>query len=355
MCPHWKPRQMHGGIRAANMLLIIYLSLFTALAARTRERSEDRPGETWRLGVFLWHESPNDLVALQGIREALSETGRPYELVVRQANSDRQEAEKILREFQAAPMTLLFAMGTEAALMARDQIQRIPVVFTAVTHPVESMVVRSWSGSGNHLAGNSNWIGPETLLNVFHLAVPRLERLGILRSSTTGVVSAAELLGMREYLSTTSSPTLEIIEAVADSVEDIRPAVHRLLESKVQAIWIPIDFLIYKNMEEVLSAMENNMLPLVSSSLKGAEAGAVAGVLVDYAMLGRRAVAIALKVLLEGRDPATLPVETMNSYQVVVNLGAARRCGYELPLSLLVLADIILTDDEGMQEKSRGE
>jgi putative ABC transport system substrate-binding protein len=296
------------------------------------------------LGVLFWHDSPNDEGALEGIRKALEETGRNFKLEVGRADSDSRKAKEILDAFKAGPKELIFAMGTEAALLAAEHVKKIPVVFTAVTNPKESGVVVSWEGSGSNLAGNSNWIASETLLHVFRLAVPGLSRLGILRSSTSGKVSAAELRSMRQYLRRPDAPKVEIIEEVVKSEEEITPAIDRLKEAKAQAIWIPIDFDIYHNMDPILKAVKPHALPLVSSSLKGIQAGAVAGVVVDYAMLGKQAVVIALEILDRGTEPGKIPIGVMHGYQVVVNLGAARRCRYEVPLSLLALADAILED-----------
>lgn len=299
---------------------------------------------SWRIGVLFWHDSPNDQAALKGIRDALEETGRDCALIVRCADSDPDQVQRILNAFKKEPVDLIFAMGTRAALLSKEQVKEIPVVFTAVTNPVESGVVPSWKGSGANLAGNSNWIASETLLHLFRLAVPGLTRLGILRSETSGVVSAAELRGMQEYLGRPGAPEVEIVEQVAPGPEGIEQTVERLVQSRVQAIWIPIDFTIYDNMEQVLRGVQDHGIPLVSSSLKGAEAGAVAGVVVDYAMLGKSAVAIAIEIL-EGRaQPGSIPIGMMKGTQVIVNLQAARRCRYELPLSLLALADAILDE-----------
>jgi len=306
---------------------------------------------TWRLGVLFWHDSPNDEIALDGIRAALAETKHPHELIVRNADSDPAKAASILDEFRGAsksagstdgPVDLLFAMGTRATLLAAERVDRIPIVFTAVTNPVLSRVVPSWKGSGRNLAGNSNWIDSQTLLRVFGRAVPHLGRIGILRSSVSGEVSAAELQAMKEFLATKDAPRIEIVEKVVAAPAGIESAVDALASSKVQAIWIPIDFLIYSNMNEILTAVEPHRIPLLSSSLKATRAGAVAGVVVDYNLLGKRAVVIALDILEGKKDPGTIPIGTMNAHKVVVNLAAARRCRYELPLPFLVSADSIL-------------
>ncbi|MEQ8765440.1 MAG: ABC transporter substrate binding protein, partial [Planctomycetota bacterium] len=118
----------------------------------------------------------------------------------------------------------------------------------------------------------------------------------------------------------------------------------------VEAIWIPIDITIYENLELVRNVSDPLGIPLVSSSLRGAEAGAVAGVLVDYALLGQNAVVIALDILDGVRTPGEIPIGTMQGYQVIVNLTAARRCRYELPLAVLAVADrLIEPEGEGFR------
>jgi putative ABC transport system substrate-binding protein len=306
-----------------------------------------------RLAAFFWHDSPNDLAALDGIRQGLEIAGVRHDLTVLQAGGDADRARSMVEQLRAGRYELLFAMGTQACLLLSASIHDVPIVYTAVTNPVASEVVRSWEGSGRNLAGASNWIPPDTVLRVFQKAVPGLSRLGMLRSRNAGVVSAAELQAMRAHLTGPRAAKVEIVEAVVDDAAGIGAAVRTLLAAKVQAIWVPIDFTIYRNMERVREALGTSPVPLVSSALQGARNGAVAGVLVDYVLLGRRTAALALDVLNGRRTPAEIPVDTMRGYQVIVNLGVARRSGYELPLSLLAVADVLIDDDLPEQQHGK--
>lgn len=337
-----RPRRAITGFVAAGLLGVI------AGSASARSQ-ETRPAAVRRLAAFFWHDSPNDLAAFAGIRAALKEAGLPHELTVHQSSSDAGRAKVLLGEIRAAGCDLVFAMGTQATLLARAHAGDLPIVYTAVTNPVASGVVSGWEGSGANLAGNSNWIPPETVLRVFRLAVPNLARLGMLRSRNAGVVSAAELSAMREHLAGKDVPNVEVVEALVDDASGIAAGVRKLTEAGVQAIWVPIDITIYQNMAAVRAAA--GTVPLLSSSLQGTREGAVAGVLVDYELLGKRAAAIALDVLRRGRPAAEIPVDTMRSYQVIVNLGAARRVGYELPSSLLVLADVLIDADADRERR----
>ncbi|MHC4512871.1 MAG: ABC transporter substrate-binding protein [Planctomycetota bacterium] len=335
---------------AASRLMVSLLLRSLALASCLGTAAAQDEA-AWQLGVFFWHESPNDQAALDGIRSAFKVRGRSHEFLVVQANSDRETARRLLAGLRKRRVDLVFAMGTEAALLAKEHITDLPVVFTAVTNPIETGVVPSWKGSGSNLAGNSNWIDPETTVRVFRLAVPRLQRLGVLRSRMSGVVSAAELKGLRRYLreekanAESKEGTLEVIERELTDVNQIAKAVGELADGGVQAIWIPIDFQIYQNADKVLAAARERGLPIVSTSMKAVRTAAVAAILPDYDLLGQRAAVIALRILERRSRPQDIPIGTLRAHRVVVNLDVARRCDYELRLSALVLADQIIEGD----------
>lgn len=336
---------MHPYLRAALACAAATLPVVTTLPAQT----EPRPH---RLGVFFWHESPNDEATYEGIRAGLAVSKVPHTLTVCRANADPARQEQAFAELRTADCELIFAMGTEAALRTSAAFPDRPVVFAAVTNPVASGVVDGWEGSGRNLAGGSNWIPPATVLHVFRLAVPDLRRLGMLRSSPPVVVSAAELATMRDYLRQPGAPAVQVVDAAAAGPDDIARAVQELLAADVQAIWIPIDIGIYKHLDRVRAALAASKVPLVATAVNGPQQGAVVGATIDFGLHGRRVAALAVDVLLQRRDPARIAVDTMHSYLVVANLAAGRRCGHQLPLSLLAIADVLI-DQEGADASQR--
>lgn len=320
----------------ASVVWHIALAGLLAVAAPAQAQA------TRRLGVFFWHDSPNDIATWTGIRAGLTAAGLPAEFVERRADSDAARAVTCLSELRDARCELVFAMGTQSALLAKERLRDVPVVFAAVSNAVASGVVADWRGSGTNVCGASNWIDPANVLEVFRLAVPHLDHLGVLRSKASGVVSAAEVATMRDHLTRPGTRPLELREALASDAADVPRAVRELVAAGVDAIWIPIDLTIYRDIGAVRNALGDARVPLLSTAATGVRDGAVAGTTVDYELHGRRAAAIALDVLVRGRDPGSLPVDRMRSSLVLVNLAAARQNRVELPLSLLVLADELL-------------
>ncbi len=205
--------------------LAALLAAAQALAQAPLSAPTQLASEKLRVGVFYWHDAPNDDAAFDGVQRGLAAAGYHCEFVVRRAGSDREVGLRQLDELTATSPRLLFALGTQAALLARERVRDVPVVFTAVTNPVESGLAPSWAGTGANLCGNSNWIDSEKVLAAFRLAVPKLKHLGVLRSTAASVVSAAELRQMQRYLRGPGAPPIELIEAVVDKPEELEPAI----------------------------------------------------------------------------------------------------------------------------------
>ncbi|MCB9917152.1 MAG: hypothetical protein H6832_01955 [Planctomycetes bacterium] len=315
----------------------------------------DTPQRVARVGVFFWHRSANDLAAFEGIQRAFSIRGLPVEFIVHHADGDERRAREQLDACRDAKLDLLFTMGTRATFLAQGWVGRMPIVFTAVTNPVEAGFAKSFgtrverSSTLVRMTGTSNWIPPETVLHVFRLAVPKMRRLAILRSSDSGFVSAAELKDLSTAIERSGEP-LEVVEVVLDMRFGMQAALDRVLAADVDALWIPIDFPIYEQSAAIAEYLTGKGLPVLSSSLRATEDAAIAGVVVDYPLLGQRAAALAFAILLDEQDPQRMPIEMMQGYQIVLNLEAARRYGYELPLPLLAVADRVL----GGETKDRG-
>tara|TARA_R110002072_G_scaffold105744_1_gene231160 strand:- start:42619 stop:43851 length:1233 start_codon:yes stop_codon:yes gene_type:complete len=310
-----------------------------------------------RIGVFFWHDSPNDEVTFAGVKQGLLDAKVEATFVVRQANSDTELAARQLRELQGMPCDLVLALGTRATQLCQIHLTNVPVVFAAVTNPVTAGIVVDWQNdvpakakhspkqSPAALCGASNWIAPQSVLDVFLLAVPDLKKLGMLRSRDNGVVSVAERSDMVAFLKQDGAPKLTVHEAIVDDASGIEGAVHKLQQQGVDAIWIPIDLTIYQNVERVERALGSDHVPLLTTAAAGVRNGALVGAAVDYNLHGRRAATLVQRVLKTGRVPPGLAVDRMRSSLVVVNLKAAQKNSIELPLSLLALADELIAPE----------
>lgn len=324
-------------MRASHGILPLLLALLLLTASPTAASAP----EPARIGVLFWHSSPNDEVAFLGVKSGFALAGISVEFERVDAGEDADKARRALGDWRDREFDLVYAMGTSAALRARETLTKLPVVFTAVTNPVGSGVVPSWNGSGSNLCGNSNWIPTPEVLTVFRKAVPDLARLGVVLTRDNPV-SIEEVAEAKRYFKERPEKRLALFEEYIRGPDDLEEAVRKLLARGSQAIWIPIDYDVYRNIDRVEAITIPLGIPIVTSQASAVEDGAVAGVAVDYHALGERSVILAEQVLRRGVDPGTLPVGRMHSFRVIVNLLAARKAKIEVPLALLATADEIL-------------
>jgi putative ABC transport system substrate-binding protein len=283
----------------------------------------DRPA----VGVLLWHDSPNDRETLAGIREALAAGRLDPAIEVLEARGDDAAARRALREFDARPVGAVVALGTGAALRARDEVRRVPVIFAAVTDPVGSGVVGGEAGSGRNLCGVASGIDPAEALRVFRAALPGLRTLAVVHDPANPVSSReVEVLGRA---GAALEPALRLVVrpvAAADLVPEgaLRAAVAEALRG-AEALWIPIDLAVYGRAGEAAEAAAAARRPVLATAAPAARTAAAVCVTADFRAVGRLA-AVRLARVLRGADPGTIPL-------------ARPRSSFEVPLSLLAAAD----------------
>jgi putative ABC transport system substrate-binding protein len=315
-------------------------TLVAALARPPMAAGRADPPPRPRVGVLFWHDSPGDRETLRGVRDGFALAGMEPRFEVVEAAEDDARAREALRDFEARGLDLVYALGTAAALRARDEVRRVPVVFAAVTDPVGSGVVATEAGSGRNLCGSASGIAPADAVAVFRTAVPGLRTLGVVHDPGNPV-SSGEVRALAAHGRTLVPPlSLKVVardRAALAPAGAVRAAAAEAL-SGADALWIPIDIAVYSRASEAGAAAAAVRRPVVATAPAAARDAAAACVAADFFALGRGSVVFAARVL-RGEDPGRLPVRRPRAYRVIVNLEAARRGGLEVPLPLLAAAD----------------
>jgi len=292
----------------------------------------------FQISMFFWHESPNDQMAFEGIKSGFKIAGIDCQYDIQRADGDEKKALRIVERLDLKNPDLIYAMGTGATKRLMRKVFDTPIVFTAVTNPVLTKITPNWRSSGRNITGNSNWIPTRLVLESFKEIIPNLKTLGVI-CDPVNPVSTMELSNV-EKLGEKFGITLMKVQV--KTAEELPAATRKLVNNQVDAIWIPIDILVYKNLEKIKSVTIPSGIPLISSSHRGVTEGAIYGIVVDYHALGKRSVPLALEILVNKTHPRDIPIGTMNSFQDIVNLKAAKEIGYQIPLEVLAVTDRVI-------------
>jgi putative ABC transport system substrate-binding protein len=113
------------------------------------------------------------------------------------------------------------------------------------------------------------------------------------------------------------------------------------LIGRVDAVHVPTDNTVVSAFEAVVKVCNENRLPLFAADIDSVPRGAIAALAIDYYRLGRQSGEMAVRVL-EGADPATMPLETLKDLKLVVNTEAAETMKVSIPPEVLQRADEVL-------------
>jgi putative tryptophan/tyrosine transport system substrate-binding protein len=233
---------------------------------------------------------------------------------------------------------VLYATGPAAVRAARDATSTIPIVaFDLETDPVGAGLVRSLNRPGGNLTGlfldlpdlAGKW------LELLREAAPKRRVVGVLWDATSGTaqVAAARSAAQRFDLQ------LEVIEL--RGADDLDRALARAPDARVQALVVLSSPLTSGHSRRIAEFALTRKLPAISPFRAFADAGGLLSYGPDLVAFRRFSAAYVDRIL-NGADPAVLPIQQPTTFQFVVNARTARTLGIAVPQSLLLRADEVI-------------
>lgn len=304
--------------------------------AGTATDGGDAASESYSIGVSQLVSHPSLDAALTGFEAGLEESGLDVSLDVQNAQGDQATANTIAGTFASGDYDLVLAIATPAAQAAAQAVTDVPVLFTAVTDPVSAQLVESNEAPGGNVTGTSDANPVVEQLTLLTELDPEAERVGIVYSSGEAN-SEVQVEWAKEAASDLG---LEIVEATVSNSSEVQQAANSL--SDVDAIYVPTDNAVVTALETLIGVAQDRQIPLIPAEGDSVERGGVATYGISYEKLGAQTAEMAVQILTESADPASMPVETLTEPELFVNPEAAESMGVQIPQSILDEADHVV-------------
>lgn len=261
--------------------------------------------------------------ATSGFKSGMRERG--FNPLYTNLNLDAMPETRILRKAMDAAPDLIFAVGTEAALFAKENFSSYPVVFSMVLDPVESNIVESFSYPGGNLTGVALKIKIETQFRKLQQIFPNMRYVGMLYDANKKVALKNEAQRAAEDLG------LALIAKPVYSRRDVVGQLDEVLR-EADVLWAGVDTLIYnpQSAEHILLATLRNNVPFMAFSSPYVKAGALMALECDYVDIGRQSSNLVTKII-NGRDPSDIPVEWPRKVKLITNKNTAKEIGVTIP------------------------
>ena len=284
-------------------------------------------GTTYRIGVLqLTQHSALD-AANEGFIRALDESGISYEADQQNANNEQSACTTIASTFVNDGVDLILAIGTPAAQACLNATTEIPIVGTAITDFAESGLVESNDAPGGNLTGSSDMTPVADQIALLTQLVPDAAQVGLLyctaeSNSEIQIQMAEEALddaglGHERYSFSSTNELQTVVETMVGQVD---------------AVYAPTDNTVAAAMAQVASTADAAGIPTIVGCDTMVEDGGTASYSINYRDLGYRAGEMAVQILTEDADPATMPVETMGADEcdLVYNQQTADEIGVDV-------------------------
>src|SRR6516165_5833270 len=273
---------------------------------------------------------------VQRLRELGWIDGRDVVIEYRWAEGRNERYAEIATEFARLKVDVIFMLGTQAVIAAKQTIAVIPIVFL-VSDPVGSGIVASLARPGGNVTGLSNQL-PDTAgkkLELLREVVPGLRRLAIMAN----VGNPAAALEIGEVQAAARALGLEVTTLEIRRAEDIAPA-FEAIEGRADAVYVPTEPLVLTNRVRINTMALGARLPTIYSGREYVESAGLMSYGPNRPDLFRRDAEFVDKIL-RGAKP-DIPVEQPTKFDLVINRTTAKALGLTIPESFLLRADEVI-------------
>jgi putative tryptophan/tyrosine transport system substrate-binding protein len=304
-------------------------------------RAQQRPLPV--IGYLGLTTAANEAPTLEAFLKGLGETGfvegRNVTLEYRWAEGQYDRAPGLAAELVKRQVSVIFAPNTTPTLAAKAATSTIPIVFSISDDPVKFGLAASLNRPGGNATG-------VTLL----ATGPTAKTVGLLSELVPAAPSITALVNSRNpNLDRELKELQEGARAVGRQIEVLRAATsgeideafRALARQRAGALIIAADAFFVERRHQITALAAHYRIPTIYQFRQFVEADG----LLSYGSRGNdlyRQDGIYVGRILKGERPGDLPIMQVTTFELVINLKAARAIGVEVPPKLLALADVVI-------------
>ena len=295
--------------------------------------ADNESAKTYKVGIVNYVDDPS-LAQIQAAVEAeLDAKGQAlgvtfsYADYTFNAQGDQSNLNAIAADLINDEVDLIIPIATPSALVIQNATAETgtPVVFSAVSDPVGAGLTASMDAPGSNITGTSDALDTQNIFSLIEAINPELDKVGLLydasQDSSTQAIADAEA-----YLTENS---IAYTAKTGTTTDDLALAVDALIADGCTVVFTPTD----NTVQVAEPALYQKFIDAGVQHYGGADSfalvGAFCGYGVDYENLGTMTADLAVDILVNGKDPATTPVQTFDNGKASINTDTCAALGLD--------------------------
>lgn len=315
-------------------VLTLLLSISIALVGSWQTAIKIQESKKVLIGICRWEDNILYAKNIAGFKAGLSKNGfhegKNVEFFSETPKANKEAVSEIIARFLKKNVDLIFVQTTPATLKAKNFAKQTPIVFSIVTFPVETRVIKSLEQSGNNLVGTRNYIPMERQLKIFKTLVPNVHAVAFVhrKNEPNSTYQYHELLSLKDQFH------IDIVEIALSSAEEAIPLLEQQ-RKKFNAVYSACDTLIQTGGEEkVISFVKKYGIPDFACQISGVKKGSLVGNVADFGQIGEDAGEMAAKIL-KGQKVNNIQTLSPNDDNIIFNIKRAEELSIKIPASFL--------------------
>lgn len=299
----------------------------------TEGSNAETSGETYKVGIVQYVDDASLNQIEAAIEAELDAKGAELGVTFDYADytfngqADSTTLNQIATELVADEVDVIVPIATPTAMIMQNATEdnQIPVVFSAVSDPESAGLVASNDAPGANITGTSDALDTNAIFDLMFAADADIKSVGLLYNKSEDA-SKKPIEEAKAYL---EEKGVEVVEKTGTTNDEISNAADALVAAGVDAVFTPTDNTVMTAELAIYEKFIEAGIPHYTGADSFALNGAFLGYGVNYEELGTATADMVVDILVNGKNPAETPVQTLSNGIATVNIETAEAIGLE--------------------------
>ncbi|MEI0563489.1 ABC transporter substrate-binding protein [Brachyspira pulli] len=314
------------------VILLVFITTFSISKANNVSKIKNENIINIGISQMIEHDAL-DLI-YKGIVDELNKyyksSNKKIVIDYQNAQGEQANCNTIAQKFVNDKNDIIIAIGTPSAQSVVNLTKDIPVIVSGIGDPIGARLVTNLNKPNVNVTGTINLPPIEKQIDLMHKLLPNAKKIGLLYCSSE-INSIYQIKLAKEKL---DSLGLEYVDLTVANANEINQMMLSAV-NKVDAIFSPTDNIIANSMANVAMIEESEKLPVVCADAGMTKIGGTVTYSVDYYDMGILTAKKAIEVLEGIKDIKNIPLETVDSYNFVVNTNMIKTLGLTIPEDIM--------------------
>lgn len=323
-----------------NLLVLVLLALCTLSITGCVKSDKEKIG----ILQLATHEALDNtrIGFIKALEEAGYKDGENIEIIVKNPEGDLPTCGLMATEL-VRDCDLVLGIATDAAVALQsasltENKTDLPILFTAVTDPVDAGLVDSLTAPEANITGTSDMNPVAEQVALIKEIIPACEKIGIVYNISEPNSKVQADMAKEEA----EKEGLEVVIRTVTEASEISPTITSLSNSGIEALYLPTDNLLAKNMASVANVAEESKILVVCGESGMVKSGGSISYSIDYVVLGEMTGEMAVPILKGDKTVGETPIGFLPTSRlaIAINEENFQKIGLEVPASLKNKKDV---------------